>query len=281
MSPNLIDKLNLSPAEVKSGILGKETLIEYVQGFLDESENQNMESTMLQFFGEQRISDKSVADCVESILGACVVALGIERSLPLLKMMGILPDDNSRNYKLMLREAFAEPRLKSETNRKINDLLLNCEKIESDLGYKFNDRAYLLQALTHPSFQNNRYTQCYQQFEFLGDAILDFLISSYIFERCKEMDPGQLTDLRSALVNNITLACICVRHKFHLNILSQNSLLSEKMATFHQYQQEQNYSVTDQVLLLIDEQERSDTEPVGDFIDVPKVFSILYVAVHS
>ncbi len=217
------------------------------------------------------MSDKTVADCVESILGACVVSLGIERSLPMLKMMGILPSDNNRNYKLMLREPFAEPRLKSDvTNRKINDLLLNCDKIETVLGYKFKDRAYLLQALTHPSFQNNRYTQCYQQFEFLGDAILDFLISSYIFERCKDMDPGQLTDLRSALVNNITLACICVRHKFHLNILAQNSQLSEKMNTFYKYQQEQKHTVTDQVLLLISDEQ--DNEPFGDFIDVPKVF---------
>lgn len=273
MSPNLIDTLNLNSEEIRSGKIYNETLLKYVQRFLDETENQNAESTMLQFFGEQRISDKTVADCVESILGACVVSLGIERSLPLLRMMGILPSDNNRNYKEMLRDPFAKPRLKNDvTNRKINDLLLNCDKIESDLGYKFKDRAYLLQALTHPSFQNNRYTQCYQQFEFLGDAVLDFLISSYIFERCSDMDPGQLTDLRSALVNNVTLACICVRHKFHLNILSQNSLLSEKMNTFYQYQQKQNHTVTDQVLLLIDEHEqRSDTEPLGDFIDVPKV----------
>ncbi|KAG4075988.1 hypothetical protein HA402_003814 [Bradysia odoriphaga] len=282
MSPNIIDKLNLNAEEIKSGALSQQTLFDYVQGFLDEPENQNIESTMLQFFGEQRISDKSVADCVESILGACVVSLGIERSLPLLKMIGILPDDNHRNYSLMLREPFAEPRLKSDvTNRKIDDLLLNCDRIEMELGYAFKDRAYLLQALTHPSFQNNRYTQCYQQFEFLGDAILDFLISSYIFERCKDMDPGQLTDLRSALVNNITLACICVRHKFHKNILAQNSLLLEKMNTFYKYQTEQKHAVTDQVLLLIDEQERYGTEPLGDFIDVPKVLGDVVEAIFG
>lgn len=272
MSANVIVKLNLQLEEIQSGMASQTTLLEYVEGFLNEPENQNVDSTMLQFFGVQRLADKTVADCVEAILGTCVVSLGIERSLPLLKMLGILPDDNNRNYKLMLREPFAEPRLHSDvTNRKINDLLLNCDRIESDLGYKFNDRAYLLQALTHPSFQNNRYTECYQQFEFLGDAILDFLISSYIFERCEKMHPGELTDLRSALVNNITLACICVRHKFHLNILAQNSLLSEKMNTFYQYQLAQKHVVTDQVLLLIDEQERCDAEPIGDFIDVPKV----------
>lgn len=279
MSPNLIDQLYLSEEEIRTGTIHQETLLQYVQGFLDEIENQNADSTMLQFFGEQRLSDKTVADCVESILGACVVSVGIERTLPLLKMFGILTDDNGRDYKLMLQQPFAEPRLKCDvTNRNIDNLLLNYDKIESDLGYKFNDRAYLLQALTHPSFQNNRYTQCYQQFEFLGDAILDFLISSYIFERCQDLDPGQLTDLRSALVNNITLACICVRHKFHLNILSQSSVLSEKMNTFYQYQLEQNHIVTDQVLLLIDEQERSGSS-IGDFIDVPKVFIQLFIRI--
>lgn len=276
MSPNMIDKLNLSTEEIESGSLFSQTLYDYVKEFLEEPENQNIESTMWQFFGEQRIADKTVADCVESILGACVVSVGIERTIPLLKMLGILPSDNGRNYQLMLREPFADPHLRSNIpTRKIDDLLINCEKIEDALGYKFKDRAYLLQALTHPSFQNNRYTQCYQQFEFLGDAILDFLMSSYIYERCKDMNPGQLTDLRSALVNNITLACICVRNKFHLHILSQNSTLLEKMNFFHQYQKEQKHVVSDQVLLLIDEQDRSDEEPMGDFIDVPKVcFSI-------
>ncbi|KAJ6637389.1 Endoribonuclease Dicer [Pseudolycoriella hygida] len=272
MSPNLIDKLKLSAAEIKSGGVEEDTLIEYVEGFLNETlESQNFESTMLQFLGEQRMSDKSVADCVESILGACIVSLGIERCFPLLKWIGVLPDENNRDYKRMLQEPFAEPRLQSNvTNRSINDLLLNCEKIESDLGYKFKDRAHLLQALTHPSFIYNRLTQCYQQLEFLGDAVLDFLISTYIYERCKDMDPGRLTDLRSALVNNITLACVCVRHKFHLNILSQSSMLSEKMNTFYKYQLEQKHVVTDQVLLLIDENDKS-MEPLGDFIDVPKV----------
>lgn len=255
--------------EVTSGSLFPDTLYNYVSEFLNEPDNPNVDSTMLQFFGEQQMTDKTVADCVESILGACVVSLGIERSLPLLEMWGILPNDNDRDYQFMLREPFASPRLQSDvTNRKINDLILNPEKIEEALGYKFKDRAYLLQALTHPSYINNRYTQCYQQFEFLGDAILDFLMSAYIYERCQDMNPGQLTDLRSALVNNNTLACICIRNKFHLHILSQNSLLLEKIKTFSQYQEQQNHAVTEQVLLLIDE---SDQRTFGDFIDVPKV----------
>ncbi|KOB76458.1 Uncharacterized protein OBRU01_05716 [Operophtera brumata] len=47
--------------------------------------------------------------------------------------------------------------------------------------------------------------------KFLGDAILDFLITSHIFENSPDMKPGQLTDLRSALVNNVTFAAYVVK----------------------------------------------------------------------
>lgn len=44
--------------------------------------------------------------------------------------------------------------------------------LESRLGYKFRDRSFLLQAITHASYSNNRITDCYQRLEFLGDAVL-------------------------------------------------------------------------------------------------------------
>lgn len=52
-----------------------------------------------------------------------------------------------------------------------NDILIKPEELEKTLGYKFKDRSYLLQALTHPSYTHFT-TDCYQRLEFLGDAIL-------------------------------------------------------------------------------------------------------------
>lgn len=46
------------------------------------------------------------------------------------------------------------------------------DDLESRLGYKFRDRSFLLQAITHASYSNNRITDCYQRLEFLGDAVL-------------------------------------------------------------------------------------------------------------
>ncbi|KAL5966312.1 Endoribonuclease Dcr-1 [Taenia solium] len=53
--------------------------------------------------------------------------------------------------------------------------------------------------------------------EFLGDAILDFVVTQRIYRDHPNMDPGELTDLRIALVSNVNLAVAAVRlgiHKF-------------------------------------------------------------------
>jgi hypothetical protein len=74
----------------------------------------------------------------------------------------------------------------------------------------------LLEAFTHPTFSDNTITGSYQRLEFLGDAILDFLVTQHIYNNCKkDLRPGELTDLRSALVNNNIFAVIAVQNNYH------------------------------------------------------------------
>lgn len=74
---------------------------------------------------------------------------------------------------------------------------------------------YFSQAMSHPSYIRNRLTRSYERFEFLGDAILDFLITAHIYENNPRLSPGDLTDLRSALVNNVTFAAYVVKLGLH------------------------------------------------------------------
>lgn len=94
-------------------------------------------------------------------------------------------------------------------------LLDGFEQFEEDLNYKFKDKSYLLQAMTHASYTPNRLTDCYQRLEFLGDAVLDYLITRHLYDDVRLHSPGALTDLRSALVNNTIFASLAVRHGFH------------------------------------------------------------------
>lgn len=90
-------------------------------------------------------------------------------------------------------------------------------EIESKIGYKFSDVKHLETALTHKSYVNEktigRYSS-YERYEFLGDAILEFVVSQYLFENYKDMSEGELSKLRSSLVCEFTLSKIARELKF-------------------------------------------------------------------
>jgi ribonuclease-3 len=87
----------------------------------------------------------------------------------------------------------------------LDDLSAFEERIQID----FLDRSLLLQALTHRSYVNENTTvslQDNERLEFLGDAVLDFVVGAYLFNRYPETSEGELTMLRAALVRTSTLA---------------------------------------------------------------------------
>lgn len=82
-------------------------------------------------------------------------------------------------------------------------------KLEKKLGIHFEDFGLLRRALTHRSYlnENPSITQDdNERLEFLGDSVIDFVVAGYLYSRFPEMDEGQLTMLRSALVRTKTLA---------------------------------------------------------------------------
>ncbi len=87
------------------------------------------------------------------------------------------------------------------------------EKLQESIGYTFQNEALLIQALTHSSFANEQKRMgCvdYERLEFLGDAILETVTSTFLFHHFPDHKEGELTKLRSALVCENTL-CVCAR----------------------------------------------------------------------
>lgn len=77
------------------------------------------------------------------------------------------------------------------------------------LSLPFADNPYLLtRALTHTSYLNEHtdVLDDNERLEFLGDAVLDFLVGAWLYEHCPEMREGELTKARSSLVRTETLA---------------------------------------------------------------------------
>ena len=91
------------------------------------------------------------------------------------------------------------------------------ETIEAIVGYKFKDKNNLDIAFTHKSYANEIVCgkrQSYERFEFLGDAILEFVVSDYLFHEYQDKTEGELTKIRASLVCEFTLSRIARELKF-------------------------------------------------------------------
>ncbi len=72
------------------------------------------------------------------------------------------------------------------------------KEFEKRLGYNFQNKDLLKEALTHKSFKspvNN------ERLEFLGDAVLDLIVGEYLFKKFPKANEGELSKLRASLVN--------------------------------------------------------------------------------
>lgn len=91
--------------------------------------------------------------------------------------------------------------------------------LQERLPYHFSNEALLVQALTHKSTNEKHY----EKLEFLGDSILNYVISSIIFQNRQSFDEGQLSMLRSKVVNKKALARVAEKIELHLFIKTKSS----------------------------------------------------------
>ncbi|WP_455538176.1 ribonuclease III [Terrisporobacter sp.] len=77
----------------------------------------------------------------------------------------------------------------------------NISKFESTIGYVFENKNYILKALTHSSYSNeNKNYKFNERLEFLGDSVLSIVISDYLFNTEENLPEGELTKLRANIV---------------------------------------------------------------------------------
>lgn len=98
---------------------------------------------------------------------------------------------------------------------------MNLERLQERLGYTFGDRAILLQSLTHTSYgheflqEKSIALRDNERLEFLGDAILDVVVSDILLEAFPSANEGHLSKMRAAVVNEKTLAQLAQTISLH------------------------------------------------------------------
>ncbi|CAN4114972.1 unnamed protein product [Withania somnifera] len=165
--------------------------------------------------GKLKIKGKKVADVVEALIGAYLSSGGEAAALSFMKWLGIdinfVDAPTPRHFPMNA------------------DKLVNVRYLENLLHYKFNDPSLLVEALTHGSFMIPEIPRCYQRLEFLGDAVLDYVVTKHLYFKYPRLTPGLITDLRSASVNNECYALCAVKAGLHKHILHASQDLQRQI----------------------------------------------------
>jgi endoribonuclease Dicer len=157
----------------------------------------------------RNLSTKVLADVVEALIGAAYVHGGFALGTECMKVFDLglsswnaLPDCINTMYERV-----------PEFDRYPAQITI----VESILGYTFRRKAIAVEALVHASYQSDLETISYERMEFLGDAVLDMLVTDYLYRAPgKEYSPGQIHLIKTAVVNAHFLAMLCLRASTNL-----------------------------------------------------------------
>lgn len=91
---------------------------------------------------------------------------------------------------------------------------MNLNDCEKNIGYSFKNKLLLREALTHTSYAYENKVNSNERLEYLGDSILEFVISEYLFLEYKHLSEGEMTKVRANVVCEDSLFEIATKHNF-------------------------------------------------------------------
>lgn len=141
-------------------------------------------------------SSKLIADIIESLIGVSYVVGGFDKAFSCIQTL--LSTENWTSVSSAVVHLYeATPA----------DAALACfSPVENLIGHTFRKKALLLDSLTHPSFRGPHVYSSYQRLEFLGDAVLDYVVSKRLFAHERTLSHQIMHAIRTATVNASFLA---------------------------------------------------------------------------
>ncbi|KAG7967635.1 hypothetical protein I3843_08G108800 [Carya illinoinensis] len=164
----------------------------------------------------RKMESETVADVVEALIGAFLSICGETSALLFMDWLGIKVDFHVTPY---------------ERHFQIHaENFVNVRHLESLLNYSFRDPSLLVEALIHGSYMLPEIPRCnYQRLEFLGDSVLDYLITKHFYCKYPGLSPELLTDMRLASVNDDCYARSAVKWELHKDIVHASQELNKQI----------------------------------------------------
>lgn len=91
---------------------------------------------------------------------------------------------------------------------------MDLKEFEKEIKYDFVNKELLRTALTHTSYAYEHNIESNEKLEFLGDSILEFVSSDYIYSNYKNLKEGEMTKVRATVVCEKSLYKIAKKHNF-------------------------------------------------------------------
>lgn len=92
---------------------------------------------------------------------------------------------------------------------------MNIQEFEREIEYKFKNIELLKTAFTHTSYAHENKIESNEKLEFLGDAILEFTVSNYLYQNYKKLKEGEMTKVRATVVCEQSLHQIALKYHFN------------------------------------------------------------------
>ena len=153
---------------------------------------------------ERMLSTKVLADVMEAILGAALLDGGLAKAVACLSVFGLgttwrmIPECNELLY------------LAAQSDQPVN-FPYHYAYLETLIGHTFSCKSLLLEAITHPSYISLTPSCSYQRLEFLGDSVLDFIVTKKAFHHTPDLSHEKMHTIRTTVVNANFLAFHCMK----------------------------------------------------------------------
>lgn len=193
---------------------------------------------------------ETVREINYSLIGWFLQTYGMQNTFAFIQWLGIPLFTNPSNCMWLQPKSPLQKEFNDHTKTKLNQLLDGYDTFQQKIRYNFQNKAYLLQSITHHSFTSNDLTPDYHGLDFIGDAILNYLIVRHLFRQPVYLDADELSEFSTLLYCNSSIATISIRNDLHKYLRYTTPELRDDINSFVAFLRRNKFKPVDDVSVI-------------------------------